>query len=212
MDISDTTDAPILVSEDYLYINKGYVDDVKISLAKLVPDGASADLASDKMLNGFAAYDSDGKLVTGNIQSLGATTYNTSASDQTIPAGKYLSGDQTIRAVTTDGISASNIKYGEVVKVGDSADDDRITSVTGTFTGSGTVSSGQTAAAAGQILTSYSAWVNGEEVMGSMANNGAINASIDGLTTTSYTVPAGYHTGSGTVSLTSDIENALAAI
>lgn len=47
---------------------------------------------------------------------------------------------------------------------------------------------------------------------GSMANNGAISATIDGLTTTSYTVAAGYHNGSGTVSLTSDIEDALAAI
>lgn len=47
---------------------------------------------------------------------------------------------------------------------------------------------------------------------GSMANNGAINATIDGLTTTSYTVPVGYHNGSGTVSLTNDIETALAAI
>jgi hypothetical protein len=52
----------------------------------------------------------------------------------------------------------------------------------------------------------------GQEVEGTMPNNGAVNASIDGLTTTSYTVPTGYHNGSGTVSLTSDIENALAAI
>lgn len=47
---------------------------------------------------------------------------------------------------------------------------------------------------------------------GSMTNNGAITATIDGLVTTSYTVAAGYHNGSGTVSLTSDIEDALAAI
>lgn len=47
---------------------------------------------------------------------------------------------------------------------------------------------------------------------GSMTNNGAISATFDGLVTTSYTVPAGYHNGSGTVSLTSDIEDALAAI
>lgn len=49
-------------------------------------------------------------------------------------------------------------------------------------------------------------------ITGTMANNGAIAGTIDGLTTTSYTVPAGYHSGSGTVSLTSDIETALAAI
>ena len=50
------------------------------------------------------------------------------------------------------------------------------------------------------------------QITGSMTNNGAISATIDGLVTTSYTVPVGYHSGSGTVSLTNDIENALAAI
>jgi hypothetical protein len=52
----------------------------------------------------------------------------------------------------------------------------------------------------------------GKQVEGTMPNKGAISATIDGMTTTSYTVPAGYHSGSGTVSLTKDIENALAAI
>lgn len=52
----------------------------------------------------------------------------------------------------------------------------------------------------------------GAQVEGAMPNKGAVSETIDGLTTTSYTVPAGYHNGSGKVSLTSDIENALAAI
>lgn len=212
VDISATTDAPVLVSDSYLFINKGYTDNLKISLAKLVPDGASADLASDMILSGYSAYDNDGKLVAGSIQSLAAATYDVSSSDQVIAAGKYLSGAQTIRGVAVSGISAANIKTGETVKVGDSADDDRIIGVTGTFTSAATVSAGQTAAAAGQMLTGYSAWVDGAEVQGSMANNGAINATIDGLTVTSYTVAAGFHNGSGTVSLTDDIENALAAI
>lgn len=46
---------------------------------------------------------------------------------------------------------------------------------------------------------------------GSMPNNGAISKAIDGLTTTSASIPAGYTSG-GTVSLTDDIKNALAAI
>lgn len=52
----------------------------------------------------------------------------------------------------------------------------------------------------------------GESVAGTMVNNGAVAATIDGLTLTSYTVPKGYHSGLGTVSLTNDIETALAAI
>lgn len=53
---------------------------------------------------------------------------------------------------------------------------------------------------------------DGTEIAGTMQNNGAVNASIDGLTTTEYTVPAGFHSGTGKVVLTDDIANALAAI
>ena len=52
---------------------------------------------------------------------------------------------------------------------------------------------------------------DGTVVTGSMANNGDVSETIDGLTATSVSVPAGYTSG-GTVSLTSDIEEALAAI
>ena len=51
----------------------------------------------------------------------------------------------------------------------------------------------------------------GNSVEGTMANNGAIAKTIDGLTQTSAAIPAGYTSG-GTVSLTDAIETALAAI
>ena len=50
------------------------------------------------------------------------------------------------------------------------------------------------------------------QVTGSMVDRGTVTATIDGLVTTSYTIQAGKHSGSGTVSLTNDIESALAAI
>lgn len=51
----------------------------------------------------------------------------------------------------------------------------------------------------------------GKTVAGAMPNNGVQTLTIDGLTVTSVAIPAGYTSG-GTVSLTSDIEDALAAI
>lgn len=66
-------------------------------------------------------------------------------------------------------------------------------------------------AVAANILVDKTAYVGGTKVTGTMPNNGATGGSIDGLTTTSLTIPAGYTTG-GTVSLTSDIEDSLAAI
>lgn len=52
---------------------------------------------------------------------------------------------------------------------------------------------------------------DGTEKTGSIPQNGAVSATIDGLTKTSVNIPAGHTTG-GTVSLTNEIEEALAAI
>lgn len=61
------------------------------------------------------------------------------------------------------------------------------------------------------ILSGKTAYVGGLKVTGAMVNNGAVNGEIDGLSSTSFPVPAGYTTG-GTVTLTGDIESALAGI
>ena len=78
--------------------------------------------------------------------------------------------------------------------------------------GSYAVVTGVTAAAGDVLANKVFVDSTGAEKAGTMTNNGAVAATIDGLTTASYTVPAGYHSGSGTVSLTNDIETALAAI
>ena len=68
-------------------------------------------------------------------------------------------------------------------------------------------------AAAGDVLaTKVFVASSGAVTAGTMVNNGAVSGTFDGMITTSYTIPTGYHNGSGTVSLTSDIEDALAAI
>lgn len=71
---------------------------------------------------------------------------------------------------------------------------------------------GVTASAGDVLANKVFVGADGTETAGTMPNNGAVAATIDGLTQTEYTVPAGYHTGTGKVTLTGDIEEALAAI
>lgn len=71
--------------------------------------------------------------------------------------------------------------------------------------------SGVTAVAADVLSGKKIVSKTGAVIYGAMPVNGAINATIDGLNTTSCTIPAGHTTG-GTVSLTNDIEDALDAI
>lgn len=70
--------------------------------------------------------------LTANVTTKAAATYNTSTTDQTISASQYLTGAQTIKAVTVSGLSADKVLSGTTVMVGDSNDPDRIASVAGT--------------------------------------------------------------------------------
>ena len=69
--------------------------------------------------------------------------------------------------------------------------------VDGSFTSNGTQSSGQTIAAADDILIGKSAWAKGVEVQGSMPNNGNVSNTITTQNGT-CTIPAGYTSG-GTI-------------
>lgn len=72
--------------------------------------------------------------------------------------------------------------------------------------------SGVTAVAADVLANKIFVGADGTETAGTMVNNGAASGTIDGMTETSYTIPAGYHNGSGSVTLTDSVEMALAAI
>ena len=94
VDISGTTAAPVLISGDYLYINQGYVDNLKISLAKLVPDSATISVVSGEsphILSGYSAYDSTGALIAGTIPTKTSTnlTFDGATRTFTVPTGYY---------------------------------------------------------------------------------------------------------------------------
>ena len=150
-----------------------------------------------------------GEELTGAMLNNGAVTktLNTSTTSYTIPAG-YHNGSGKV-SITTETKSATPTKSAQTIKPtsGKVLSSVSVAAIPAAYQDV----TGVTATAA-TVLTGYKfVDKNGTAVNGSMANNGAMNKSIDGLTTTSATIPAGYTTG-GTVSLTDDIENALKAI
>ena len=71
--------------------------------------------------------------VASTMASKAAATYYATTSDQTIAAGQYLSGAQTIKKLTQSNMSAANIKNGTTVTVNNG--NTNVFSVTGTYTG-----------------------------------------------------------------------------
>ncbi len=173
-------------------------------------DVSSVTAGAGDVLTGRVIVTADGTVVAGEMVNNGAVTKTLDATTitYTIPKG-YHSGSGTVKIVletktVTPTKSAQNITptSGKVLsKVTVEPIPDKYQDV-----------SGVTATAGNVLDGNYFVDATGKLVEGSMPDNGTVNAAIDGLTTTSYTIPAGKHSGSGTVSLTGDIEAALAAI
>ena len=171
-------------------------------------DVSSVTAAAGDVLTGKVIVLADGTVSTGTMANNGAVskTLDATTITYTIPNG-YHSGTGTVKIVL------------ETKTVTPTKSAQEITPTTGKVLSKVTVEAipdnyvdtTDGDATAAEILDGKFAYVNGAKVEGTMPNNGAIAATIDGLTTTSYAVPAGYTSG-GTVSLTNDIETALAAI
>lgn len=170
-------------------------------------DTTDATATAATILDGETAY-VGGVKVEGTMPNNGAAekTLTTTEKSYTIPEG-YHNGEGTVIIVP------------EQKTVQPSRSEQNVTPTTGKVLSKVTVGAipanlidtTDATAEASDILSGQTAYVNGAKVTGSMVNNAAVNGTIDGLTTTSFSVPAGYTTG-GTVSLTNSIETALAAI
>lgn len=167
---------------------------------------APADVLANKVF-----IDADGVTQAGTMPDNGAVEKvldaTTGNQEYTVPAGKH-SGTGKVSVVlenksATPAEAAQDITptKGKVLgKVTVGAIPDKYKDV-----------SGVTAGAADVLDGKFIVLADGSKVDGTMANNGAISKTIDGLTQTSADIPAGYTSG-GTVSLTDAIETALAAI
>lgn len=165
----------------------------------------AADVLANKII-----VNASGETVAGTMTNNGAVSKTLDATtgnqSYTVPKG-YHSGTGAVKIVLEEK-SATPTKSAQTVTP---TSGKVLSKVTVAAIPAEYITTADATATAAQILADKTAYVAGEKVTGTMANNGAINKTIDGLTVTSASIPAGYTSG-GTVSLTTDIEEALAAI
>lgn len=174
-------------------------------------DVSATTAAPGDVLANKVFIDADGVTQAGTMPDNGAVSKvldaTTGNQEYTVPAGKH-SGKGKVSVVletksATPAEAAQDITptKGKVLgKVTVGAIPAKYKDVSGVTAGAGDVLDGK-----------FIVDATGAKIEGTMANNGAISKTIDGLTQTSVAIPAGYTSG-GTVGLTDDIENALAAI
>lgn len=172
-------------------------------------DVSSTTAAAGDVLSGKVFVLANGTVVTGTMANNGAVkkTLDVNTVKYVIAAGYHSGSGEVTISLETKTVTPTKAEQEIVPSSGKVLSKVTVAPIPDPYHDVSAV----TAAAGNVLADKVIVDATGAKVTGSMPNNGSVSNTIDGLTATSVSIPAGYTTG-GTVSLTSDIEDALAAI
>ena len=166
-----------------------------MAIPEIYQDVSSVTAVAGDVLAGKVIVDATGKVIAGTMADNGSVTKILDATtvSYTIPAGKH-SGTGTV-SITLETKTVTPTKGTQTVRPtsGKVLGEVVVNPIPAEY-----VSTEDADALAGDIRTGKSAYVGGVKVAGTMPDNGAVSGSVNGITTTSVSVPAGYTSG-GTV-------------
>lgn len=187
----------------------GLSDVMVAAIPEAFQDVSSVTTAEADVLTGKIFVKADGSVVTGTMTNNGAVAkvLDVTTISFTIPKG-YHSGTGTV-SISLETKSVTPTKATQ-----------KVTPTSGKVLSEVTVNpipdayqdiTGTTATEASVLDGDVFIGADGTQKTGAIPRNGDVSNTIDGLTSTSVDIPAGYTTG-GKIRLTDDIEQALAAI
>ena len=192
-----------------------------------VSDASNSMLLSTKVLAGEAVYAKsvdpanntiEAVKVEGTMPNNGAVsaTLDTSTKSYTIPKG-YHDGTGVINIATHEiAVTPSKERQEVTPNAGKVLSKVTVAKIPDNYADVSDASIGTSAILAPQVLTGVTVYANSSpeggdavavKVVGNMANNGAVSATLD-TSTTSYTIPIGFHNGKGKVSITTEEKTA----
>lgn len=171
-------------------------------------DVSSVTAVAGEVLTGKIFVATDGTVITGTMANNGAVTKTLDGTtiSYTIPKGYHNGSGKVSIVLETKTVTPTKAVQDITPTAGKVLSKVTVAAIPDEY-----ITTSDATAVAANILDDKTAYVKGAKVTGTMPNNGSTSKTIDGLTTTSATIPAGYTSG-GTVSLSSDIEEQLAAI
>ena len=171
-------------------------------------DVTSVTATAPEVLTGKIFVAADGAVITGTMSNNGAAskTLDGTTISYTIPKGYHTGTGKVQIVLEQKNVTPTKSSQVIVPKVGKVLSKVTVAAIPDNY-----IDTSDSNAVAENILADKTAYVRNEKITGTMANNGAVDGFINGITTESVVIPVGYTTG-GVVSLTNDIEEALSAI
>ena len=177
---------------DNILINKtAWVNGVKVTGTMPMIDSTIVELGAGEsfdILKGF--HTGTGKVKAKDLSD--ETVGTAEAGDLLVGKSMWVNGKKVVGTMPDIAASTTDLKPGSTYYIPE-----------GHHSGNGSVTVKSLAyytpanASAADILTTKNAWVNGVKVEGTMVNNGAVSSTL--VAGGSYTVPKGYHNGSGII-------------
>lgn len=174
--------------------DSGYYGLSDVTVA-MIPDNyqdvSAVTAAAGDVMTGKVIVLADGTVTTGTMPNNGAVSQTLDAVTitYTIPKG-YHSGTGTVKiALETKTVTPTKAAQDIVPTAGKVLSKITVAAIPDNY-----IDTSDADAVAANLLVNKTAYVKGAKVEGTMPNNGATGGTIDGLTTTSMSIPAGYTT------------------
>lgn len=166
-----------------------------LSIPELYQDVSSVTATAADVLSGVVIVLADGSIVAGTMVNNGSITKVLDATtvSYTVPKGYHSGSGKVSITLETKTVTPTKATQNITPSTGKVLSKVTVDPIPAEF-----IKTDDATAQSGDILDGETAYVDGVKVVGTMPNNGAVSGSVDGITTTSKSIPEGYTSG-GTV-------------